>query len=163
MAEEFCQWKGGHLPTEAQWEKAARGGCGIVAPESCGPEDERRFPWGNEDPSCERSNDSYDRCLPYMLTTEVGSYPPGMRPYGFCDMSGNVQEWVYDWFSEDYYSTGGPPWIDPQGPESGENKIFRGGSYGTSGCRNYVMKRNDADPDRIYNDGGFRCAAEPVQ
>ena len=86
-AQEYCEWRGGSLPTEAQWEKAARG------------TDERRYPWGNEPVTCERAR--YGECG--WMTAPVGSHPAGVSPYGVHDMAGNAWEFIYDWYDKDYY------------------------------------------------------------
>ena len=117
QAEKFCQWLSQHsgervyLPTEAQWEKAARG------------TDGRRYPWGDRVPTPQLAN--YDKII--GDTTSVGSYPSGASPYGALDMAGNVWEWVVDWYAEDYYSRS--PAENPTGPTSGEFRVLRGGSW----------------------------------
>lgn len=114
----FCDWlsqktgKNIHLPTEAQWEKAARG------------TDQRRYPWGNFAPKCNLAN--YQDCG-LNKTQPVGSYPAGVSPYGVHDMSGNVWEYCQDWFSENYYSIS--PRNNPQGPSSGVKRVLRGGGW----------------------------------
>jgi len=121
QAQNFCSWKGKRLATEAEWEKAARGGCELVAPDTCGPEDERRYPWGDGTPTCDISN--FMDC--HMQPVAVGSYPGGVSPYGIYDMSGNAAEWVSDWFDPSYYSMEVSVWVDPVGPTSGEEKSIR--------------------------------------
>lgn len=142
-AQAYCEWVGGSLPTEAQWEYAARG------------TDNRIYPWGNQSPSEELAN--------YVLnvgnTTPVGSYPLGASPFGAWDMAGNVWEWVADWYGADYYSSS--PEANPQGPETGSNKVLRGGSWLNNQPYLRAASRVDYTPDHGDNLIGFRCLLRP--
>ena len=165
-AEDYCAFVGRRLPTEAEWEKGARGDT-----------DTRLWPWSNDpdDISCERANfamaGEQTRGAPPQPVPCVGdimpvaSYPTGASPYGLLDMMGNVAEWVSDWYQADYYALA--PEVDPQGPDGGwatfpdgegPAKIERGGNYLEGQHFGSTSARVPAPEDGHSNGLGFRCA-----
>lgn len=139
-ANAYCQWAGGRLPTEAEWEMAAVGATGW------------KYPWGNEfDPT--RLNASGSGTVP------VGSYETGKSPWGAYDMAGNVWEWVNDWYREDYYASS--PSTNPPGPIEADFKALRGGGWDPSGGDSRSADRGFLAPSRQGNTIGFRCAWGP--
>jgi formylglycine-generating enzyme required for sulfatase activity len=136
----YARWAGGELPTEAQWEKAARGPNGLI------------YPWGNEwDEKKSRNNTNRGG----EETCPVYAYPKGVSGYGCYNMSGNVWEWCRDWYGEDYYTKGENR--NPKGPEGGSNRVDRGGSWGDGYPANFRgANRNGGDPSYRGDRGGFR-------
>ena len=139
-AQLYCKWKGGRLPTEAEWEKASRGKRSI------------NYPWGNEAPNNTKLNFNQE----LKKTAPVGSYEAGKSDYEIYDLAGNVAEWTYDWHLAEFYIFS--PKTNPVGPKKGHYKVIRGGSWRNNSENVNMIYRNATVPSIRNKTVGFRCA-----
>jgi len=142
QSEAYCEYANGHLPTEAQWEKAARGPNGNI------------YPWGNNAPG----NDLLNYNNNIGRTTNVINYPKGKSYYDALDMEGNVYEWVYDWYEFLYYRAS--PAQDPLGPDAGQERSVRSGGYKSNNDQVLASTRFHSAPTYHARDLGFRCVVK---
>jgi formylglycine-generating enzyme required for sulfatase activity len=159
-AAQYCQWAGRRLPSEAEWERAARGDSGKLL-----------FPWGSSAPDGSQANLCDANCTlagqnaaiddGYSDTSPAGFFPTGASPFGVLEMAGNVWEWVQDYYDARYYAAS--PAANPPGPLQGDQRVLRGGSFENQAQDLHAANRFFFDPQAATSSFGFRCAASLEQ